>query len=324
MPVNVFFAFADAGNYSSPLVSSPQRGGEGMDFRLMADDRRDTSATGPATLAALRRRIDEIDDALHDLLMRRAALVEEVAAVKRVDDQVPFRPGREAQIVRRLVGRHRGAFPRAALVRLWREILGATVAMQGELTVAVAPGCWDLARDHFGTLAPMALVDPDEAMLAVAEGRAVVGVLPLDDDSGEPWWLRLSALAPRPRVIARLPFGVLGNAAPDCQDAFVVAAMEPEASGSDCTLLIVAASDALDTALLVDALHDARLAANPVAAAAHGGGCAHLVEIETLLDDGDGAVGAALAPLGALAVTWLGAYARPLPDRAMGIIAPVS
>ena len=36
-----------------------------------------------------------------------------------------FRPGREAEIVRRLLRRHRGAFPRPVIVRLWRELLSA-------------------------------------------------------------------------------------------------------------------------------------------------------------------------------------------------------
>jgi hypothetical protein len=43
-------------------------------------------------LSDLRERIDEIDDALHDLLMRRSALVEEIADVKR-EDGVVMRSG---------------------------------------------------------------------------------------------------------------------------------------------------------------------------------------------------------------------------------------
>jgi chorismate mutase len=39
-------------------------------------------------------------------------------------------PAREAQIIRRLIERNRGAFPPATLVRMWRELLAATVRQQ--------------------------------------------------------------------------------------------------------------------------------------------------------------------------------------------------
>src|SRR5579862_3515967 len=88
------------------------------------------------TLDALRRRIDALDDGLQDLLIERAGIVEQVSRLKQGDALPPFRPGREAQILRRLAGRHRGTFPRAAMVRLWREILGGSVATQTALSVA--------------------------------------------------------------------------------------------------------------------------------------------------------------------------------------------
>ena len=53
-----------------------------------------------AELAALRAELDGIDDGLHDLLMRRAAVVERVGALR---GKVPLRAGREAAILRRLV-----------------------------------------------------------------------------------------------------------------------------------------------------------------------------------------------------------------------------
>ena len=36
--------------------------------------------------------------------------------------KIPFRPGREAEIVRRLLARHHGPLPRRVLPRLWREL----------------------------------------------------------------------------------------------------------------------------------------------------------------------------------------------------------
>src|SRR6202012_4178916 len=77
----------------------------------------------PGGLPALRAELDKIDNTLHDLLMQRAEIVEYVA---RSGKPAAFRPGREASIERRLLGRHRGALPPVALVRIWRELLAGT------------------------------------------------------------------------------------------------------------------------------------------------------------------------------------------------------
>src|SRR6185312_4896735 len=90
-----------------------------------------------SSLDDLRRRIDEIDDQVHDLLMQRTRIVEAVAAAKKGNSIPALRPGREAVILRRLAGRHNGPFPRSALVRMWREMLAATVGMQTKFAVAV-------------------------------------------------------------------------------------------------------------------------------------------------------------------------------------------
>lgn len=279
-----------------------------------------------SSLDQARRQIDEVDDRLHDLLMRRAELVESIAQLKRSDKVEPFRPGREAQILRRLVGRHRGGFPRPAVVRIWREILGGTVAMQSRLSVAVCRECWDLARGHFGSQAPLlAVASPDEVIAAVAEGRATVGVLPLPEDGDfDPWWLRFATeSAGKPRVIARLPFGTAGNAIDACQDGFVVAAMEADPSGDDCTLLAIRARRVVAAASLTDAFLAARLDGTPVAAVERNGGTSLLVELDALVASDDPRLAQALAGLDASArASWLGCYARPLPDASLGGVAP--
>src|SRR5215813_10490786 len=90
-----------------------------------------------SNLAELRRRLDEIDDRLQDLLIERTEIISIVAANKREGNLAAFQPGREAQIIRRLVDRHHGKFPVATLVRIWREMLAATVRLQSRFAVAV-------------------------------------------------------------------------------------------------------------------------------------------------------------------------------------------
>lgn len=277
----------------------------------------------PPSLEELRRRIDRLDDALHDALMQRAELVAQVARVKQSDATPPLRPGREAQILRRILARHRGAFPRPVLVRLWRELLSGTTAMQARLQVAVfAPqtgaAFWDLARDHFGSqTAMMPMRSTGEVVGAVIDGRATLGVLPMpgqrDDDS---WWRRLSGGdAGRPRVIARLPFGGRGNARGEGEDALVIARIAPEPSGVDRSLYVIETAPGLSRSRLSAVLNEAGLAATRFAAAEPGGaGDAQVIEFEGWVEPGDARLKAAQAALGdkLVGVGSLGFYAVPL------------
>jgi chorismate mutase len=183
-------------------------------------------------LSVLRARLDEIDDKIHDLLMDRARVVESVA---RSGKPAAFRPGREAAILRRLLARHTGKLPRATLVRMWREMLAGTTAMQTAVTVSVHDPAGNgaivaLAREHFGVLTPTAVHASAEAALrAVRDGTAAVAVLPLPSGPTA-WWRSLTNASPRLHIVGRLPFwpsGIPGA------DALVVAAAAPDASGAD-------------------------------------------------------------------------------------------
>ncbi|MCR6633107.1 MAG: chorismate mutase [Magnetospirillum sp.] len=205
-------------------------------------------STDSASLDRLRREIDRIDDKLHDLLMERAGLVEQIAMAK-APGGIALRPGREIQVLRRLVGRHAGSFPKSALVRIWREIMGALVGLQQPFTIAVfqperGAGYIELARNHFGVVWPQIVhLTPGHVVRMVADGQATVGVVPLPGVAdAEPWWLALTADAVNlPRVVARLPVlsqdAAAGRSEP--LEAFVVACRDAEATGDDRTLIAV-------------------------------------------------------------------------------------
>src|SRR5437879_5501394 len=200
----------------------------------------------PSDLEGLRRRIDEIDDRLQDLLVERIQIVSTVAAHKRSNRSVAaHQPAREAEIIRRLIERNQGAFPPAILVRMWRELLAATVRLQGGITVAVyappeAPGFWDLARDHYGSDTPMLpFRTAGQVIGAVIERQATIGVLPMpEEEEADPWWRHLLSADERsPHVIARLPFGLRGNARTDGADALAIGGGVDQPTGHDRTLI---------------------------------------------------------------------------------------
>jgi chorismate mutase/prephenate dehydratase len=285
-------------------------------------------ATRPSSLDELRRRVDEIDDRLHDLIMQRAEVIEEIAGTKKRDGVAAMRPGREATILRRLVARHRGRFPRAVLVRLWRELLSGTIAMQGNLAVAVCmprstPDYWDLARDHYGGSTPMlAFHSASEVLRALGEGRAAAGVLPMPaEGESTPWWPLLTASgAAVPQVVARLPFAGSGNARNDGSEAVVIGYSELDPTGADRSFIALEISGELSRARLIGALNDAGLMITLFAAhEPQGASALYLVEIDDLVLPGDPRLAKALQPLGerVARVAHLGAYARPFTAAAL-------
>jgi chorismate mutase-like protein len=218
----------------------------------------------------LRRQIDEIDTTLHDLLIRRARVVAEIGAIKGNGEGARngyFRPGREAVIIRRLVERHHGSLPRATVVRMWREMLSATLRLQGPFAAAVyAPeessGYWDLARDHFGSLTPATAYEKaGQVLRAVIDGLSTVGILPVPQEGDrEPWWpFLVSRDDSQPRVIARLPFGAPGNVRGDNVGALVIGRVTQEETGRDCSLFAIETAGEVSRSGMRDALAAASL-----------------------------------------------------------------
>ncbi|MGE0255305.1 MAG: chorismate mutase [Alphaproteobacteria bacterium] len=220
------------------------------------------------TLDELRREIDTIDDALHDLIMRRAEVVRRIGLAKGGSGGTTYRPAREAQLLRRLVGRHRGPLPASTVVRFWRELMAAALRQQGDFSVAVWRDGEDgvdgeMVRQHFGAVTPLTPHStPAQVITAVAQGNASVGVLPLpQDDDHDPWWPALLIGAPRrasgeaPRVVARLPF--LGATAARAGGAFVVGRGDVDASGDDHSLIVLVCGEDASRARMQGALRDA-------------------------------------------------------------------
>ena len=201
-----------------------------------------------ASLAVLRAELNRIDDSLHDLLMQRAEVVERVGALG-AKGRVPFRPGREAEIIHRLLARHQGHLPKRALPRIWRELFAATTAMQGNYVIAVANtaevtngGYVSLAREHFGSATDMRIhSSAAQALADLASGAAVAAVLPMpteDEPLRQAWWTALlQKESPRIHVVARLPYWSPRADGATQARALVVSIAAPDASPHDHTLI---------------------------------------------------------------------------------------
>lgn len=278
----------------------------------------------PSDLEGLRRRIDEIDDRLQDLLIERLEIVANVAAHKRGQGAVPaHQPAREAEIIRRLVRRGGGAFPPATLARMWRELLAATVRLQSSFAVAVyappqMPGYWDLARDHYGSHTPMVPYrSANQVIGAVIEGEAAVGVLPMPiEDEADPWWRHLlSTDDSAPHVIARLPFGARGNARSNGTDALAIGRGLEQPTGQDRTLFAIENALDISRGRIVSTLSELGFACTFMATCEHAEAANTLIEVDGFVAPDDPRLDQLQAQLGKslYRLLRLGSYAVPLP-----------
>lgn len=290
--------------------------------------------TGDRTLQAVREDIDAIDEQIQALIMRRTRLVEDVRVIKR-DWPIKIQPSREAEVLYRVVGRHRGPFPKRELAAIWRLMIVATLSFEGPFSVAVyvpsGDGCWwDLARDHFGPFTPMLREASVDAVLArVASGDATVGVVPTPCADGiSPWWLRLAdgaagspaRTSPTPRIIARLPFLPGGNAWTGGREGLVVCPVALVATGRDRSYLIASTATPSPLSRLRERLDAAGLPVVAMTPWCAGGGAAavSLIEVDGFVADGDprlqcaGGNRAEQAHDGGIGLAVVGGYARPL------------
>lgn len=136
-------------------------------------------------LKQIRRKIDALDDRIVELLNDRARLAQEIGHLK---SGAKYRPEREAQVAKRLAQRSRGPLPRAALTRLYTEIMSACRALEDGITVAyLGPqGTYseEAAIKQFGgqsKLEPVASID--EVFRVVESVRAGYGVVPLENST---------------------------------------------------------------------------------------------------------------------------------------------
>ncbi len=196
------------------------------------------------TLADLRAEIDRIDTRLHELLMERGEIIDRLIAAK-AGAGCAFRPEREAEMMRRLVARHKGILPLDTVESVWRIIISTFTFVQANYSVhcdisdgdaPMRDGC----RFHFGFTVPMVPhTGTAEVIAAVAASNGDLGLVKVNSGaSAGAWWDQLTA-AGAPKVIARLPF-VERQDHPAGLPLFVVAKPLTEAIAHDVVLYAIA------------------------------------------------------------------------------------
>src|SRR5438876_7342279 len=165
----------------------------------------------PPTLAELRKEIDQIDEQVHRLLMARGDIIDRLIQVKQTQEVgSAFRPAREADMMRRLVQRHRGILPLDTVESIWRVIIATFTYVQAPFSVHAdvslgESAMRDSARFHFGFIVPyVSHFSAPAAVEAVAKSKGDLALVSAVS-SRTPWWIALEASG-APKIIPRLPF----------------------------------------------------------------------------------------------------------------------
>jgi len=137
-----------------------------------------------------RQSIDRIDDEILKLLNERSKNVVEIGKLKKQSDTEAnlHTPGREAEIVDRLMRHNQGPFPNDAIRTVYREIMSASLSLEGPQTVAYlgprATFTHLACIQKFGESAQYVPVNSiKDVFNEVERGRANFGVVPIENST---------------------------------------------------------------------------------------------------------------------------------------------
>lgn len=136
-------------------------------------------------IASRRTQIDALDEEILRLINRRAAHAKAIGEIK---DGAPYRPEREAQILRRIREVNPGPLSAEAVTRLFRQIMSECLALEKVLRVAyLGPAgtfSQSAALKHFGgAIEAVACNSIDEVARSAEAGAVDYAVVPVENSS---------------------------------------------------------------------------------------------------------------------------------------------
>ena len=136
----------------------------------------------------LRKKIDQIDTKIVELLNHRASLAQQIGRFKSRSNQDVYAPQREKEVLERVSQLGDGPLTAPAVRAIFREIISGCRSLEGPLNVvffgAEATYTHLAAREKFGSavnLKPTASIP--EVFAEVTQGRASFGVVPIENST---------------------------------------------------------------------------------------------------------------------------------------------
>ncbi len=141
------------------------------------------------SLEDLRKRIDEIDSQLVELLNERARVVVEVGKLKSRSDKPVYAPDREKQVLDKIKRANQGPLPDRTLVAIWRELMSGSFVLEKPLRIAyLGPGgsfSHTAAMLKFGqSVEYEPLTDIRSIFNEISRGHCDLGIVPVENSTG--------------------------------------------------------------------------------------------------------------------------------------------
>jgi chorismate mutase/prephenate dehydratase len=138
------------------------------------------------TIGELRREIDALDGELLALVSRRAALARRIGELKGAG--AVYRPEREAQILRAVAARAKGALPADKAVGVFREVISACRALEQALRIAYLgpPGTFSevaMLKQFGHAVQGVPCASIDEVFRTAQTGGADFAVVPVENST---------------------------------------------------------------------------------------------------------------------------------------------
>jgi len=93
------------------------------------------------SLEELRKRIDELDERLVQLLNERARVVIEIGKLKSKTEKPIYSPDREKEVLTKITQANKGPLPDKCLVAIWRELMSGSFVLERPLRIGyLGPG----------------------------------------------------------------------------------------------------------------------------------------------------------------------------------------
>jgi chorismate mutase/prephenate dehydratase len=144
--------------------------------------------SGNESVDVLRKKIDQIDQKIVNLLNARAALAQHIGHSKSLTSQEVYVPNREKEILQRVSASTRGPLPADAIRSVFCEIISACRSLEAPLRVAYfgAEATYShlAAKEKFGSSAELrSTASIAEVFQEVSQDRASLGVVPIENST---------------------------------------------------------------------------------------------------------------------------------------------
>ncbi len=232
------------------------------------------------SLEELRKRIDELDDQLVQLLNERARIVVEIGKLKNKTAKPVYAPDREKEIFARIAEVNKGPLPDRCLVAIWRELMSGSFVLERPLRIGyLGPGgsfSHTAAMLKFGqSVEYESLADITSIFDEVSKGHCDLGLAPVENTTGGGVIETLDALIDsNVKVCAEVLMAIHHNLLGNCSLEEVEKIYSKPEVFAQCRNWLSATFKEAQTIPVASTAKAAQMAANEPRAAAIGSGVA--------------------------------------------------